>query len=243
MTENPENQEYINTFSNQEESFTDYSFVGDDEVDAVDFSEHLYDDVDDAEVLNLSSYDGNSNVPASGGDWGVSAEYHTVNVVETTKRSKVLAKDFVSKVSKILMKLDETKTPEMTSYMKTFSEINVNKISDLAFMVDSNRQLIENVIHRINSTNGEDFVTFKLYSELVNTHLKLQKELQLSYNELPSMFKRAKAEMLTDEQQFGMSADSNILVDEESNEFRTQKDLIASLRAEKARKIGTQLNT
>ena len=67
-------------------------------------------------------------------------------------------------------------------------------------MVDVNKQMLNNIIARVNASQAEDYSIINSYNNLVNQHLKLIKELQNTYRAIPNVIKKMKADVVCNQE-------------------------------------------
>jgi hypothetical protein len=152
------------------------------------------------EVLQLSEYTNQSGAI----DKFVVAEYTDINVFETDKKHQISAKSFVNKITKFILEFnDVTLNEEHKKYLKQVANLQLQHLTDLLFMVDVNKQMLNNIIARVNATQAEDYAIIATYTSLANHHLKLIKELQNTYKAIPSVLKKMKTEVLCNQELLG----------------------------------------
>lgn len=211
--------------------------------DSVEIENH------DAEVLSLTEWDdGGSSVKDNG--MQVVAEYVPIDITTINKTVQIKTKSFVSKVLKFITDLEgESMTDERKSFLKTVAEIQVTNISDLSYLLTTNRELLDNVLRRINASQADDYININLYSSLVTQHLKLSKELNTAYKDLPTVMKRMNAEIKAENTEVIPELDPNqqqIITESFGvSQFNSQGDLLTKLKNQQAERSNSKviLNT
>ena len=79
-------------------------------------------------------------------------------------------------------------------------------------LVEMNKQMIRNIQRRVNATQAEDYALIQTYNQLLNQHIKLYKELQQTYKNIPATLKKMKADVLLDSDQQNDLFQNNHLV-------------------------------
>lgn len=192
------------------------------------------------EVIQLTEYTGSGSTPTFGGgaDFGVIAQYDQIDVGNLETKYKGLAKNFTDKVKNFVMTMnDEELTQEHKEYMEAVAEIQMSSLADLLYLCAINKQMINNVVNRINATMVEDYAIIQSYTSLVKQHMMLIKDLMTHFKSIPGIMKRLKTEVITD-QLLPEGHDGENLPPAESfmqgeeNEFNNRKDMLRKLAAE-----------
>lgn len=194
------------------------------EPETVDFT-----DVEEGEILSFTEYvDFNSTNSLS-----VITEYDNIDVVNIDKKSKKIAQDLVSKITKFIIEFDDVElTEQHQKYITEVGKLELTGLHDMLMLCEYNRALLKNMIHRINSVQAEDFAAITSYNQLINTQMRLNKELSVKYKSIPSVIKRMKAEILCN-QELGKDENNYERINEEINtnlNITSQKELIRQLR-------------
>ena len=159
------------------------------------------------DVLSLTEYSANSSDKITN---YVVADYTDINTEEINKKHTLEAKNFVNKITKFILDFNDIElTEDHKKYIKQVGALQFQHLTDLLYLTDVNKQMMNNIISRVNATQAEDYAIINSYTNLVNQHLKLIKELQNSYKSIPSVMKKMRSEVLCD-QQLGSSDDLNI---------------------------------
>ncbi len=188
-----------------------------------------YDDNDYEEVLSLTEFDGgliqdNHN--------GVVAEYDNINIVQIENRHKIQAKSFVQKVTKFISQFNDVElTDDHKAYLKQVGQFQLEHLSDLLTLVEINKQMITNIVRRVNSVQAEDYAMIATYNTLLNQHLKLVKEVQNTYKSLPGVLKKMKAEIICNQELLGNEAGDEVITEKfGETQFNNQKQLLKKLK-------------
>lgn len=194
--------------------------------------DYVQEDFDDGEILSLTEYVN----PESNNNLSVIAEYTEINVVNIDKKSKKTAQDLVRKIVKFISDLDDVDlTPAHKEYIAEVGSLEITTLQDLLMITEYNKQMINNIVLRINSVQAEDFAMIQSFNLLVNNHMKLMKDLKTKYQSIPAVIKRMKAEVLCN-QELGKDENNYKKLQEEieqTTEIASNKDMIKNLRAKR----------
>ncbi len=221
----------------EEITIEDFEVIEDgSELEITDFSapEPPPDDGDYGEVLELTAYN-SSNVPASSsiGETGVFgvAQYDNINIQEITAASERNAKSLVRKIENFICSLSEVNlSKEHRDYVRVVADIELRGLSDLIRLVEINNTMINNIAERINTTSAEDYAIIQQYNNILNTHLKLTKEIQTYYINIPSRIKTMQNSVMDSDNE-----ETTTIVpthDMGTKQFASQKDLLRTLAKE-----------
>lgn len=153
------------------------------------------------EVLQLTSYEDNQLIPSQHNNQYGIAEYKEIDIEDVSAKHQKEAKTFIDKVTKFVIEFNDVElTDAHKSLIKTTAQFQLSHLSDLLFLVDANKQMINNIIRRVNATMTEDYAIIAAYNNLINQHLKLIKELSNSYRSVPSILKKMRADIICDQQ-------------------------------------------
>lgn len=195
----------------------------------VDF---VQEDYDSDEILSLTEYVN----PESNNSLSVIAEYNDINVVNIDKKSKKTAQDLVRKITKFIIEFDDVElTKEHESYISDVGSLEISSLQDILTITEYNKQMINNIVLRINSVQAEDYAMIQSYTSLVNNQMRLMKDLQSKYKAIPSVIKRMKAEILCN-QELGKDENDYKRLEQEieqTTEIASNKDMIKRLRAQR----------
>jgi hypothetical protein len=135
-----------------------------------DFLEEQIDNENYDEVLALTEYDGGGLLSESN---AVVAEYDNIDIIKIELRHKNEAKSFVQKITKFVTNFNDADlTDEHIKYLKQVGAFQLEHLSDLLSLVTINKQMINNIVRRVNSVQAEDFAMIATYNSLLNQHLK-----------------------------------------------------------------------
>jgi hypothetical protein len=211
------------------------------QMDEADEGEFSLDDLPgDDEVLKLTEYDGNLQTNS-----GVSvvAEYHDINIAEIDQKHALSAKNFVTKVTKFVLDFkDLDLTDAHKAYVKEVAKLELNNLTDMMGLVTVNKQMLDNIVRRVNSTQAEDYAMIGTYNNLVNLQLRLSKELQNAYRSLPGTLKKMRAEIICNqelpEKSQGSGEDGAEPITEAygTTQFNNTKHLLKTLREKNEKK-------
>ena len=195
---------------------------------------------DFGEVLQLTEYDG-GNLPSN--DFVV-AEYTKVDVVQIDKLQEQKAKKFVDKITKFVLEFNDVKlTKEHEDYIRQVGELQLSNLQDLLSLVEINKQMINNIVARVNAVQAEDYAIIAAYNNLVNQHIKLIKEVSNTYKSIPSVIKKMRADVLSN-QELEAAAENEEVITEEfgDKQFNNSKQLLKSILAKRHAKNEQQNN-
>lgn len=216
----------------KEEEFKDYEeIINEDEKELLETE--IINDNDDTnydEVLQLTEYDGNLSVKNQNS--GISAEYNNIDIVTVEKKHRIFAKTFVQKITKFITEFkDYELNDEHTKYIKQVGELQLENLADLLTLVDINRSMLNNIILRVNSVQAEDYAMLATYNSLLNQHLKLLRELQNAYKTLPSIMKKMRIEVISNQELLdGPNSNEVITEDYGTTQFNNQKEMLKTLK-------------
>jgi cell division septation protein DedD len=220
--ENPEPDDDLDDFEQMEDPGTDY-FASIDELPT------------DDDVLKLTEYDGNLGLQPTN---GVVAEYRDIDIEKVDKKHEIQAKNFVTRVTKFIIDFKDVELSDKHQlYIKDVAKFQLENLVDMMSLVSVNKEMLANIVRRVNSTQAEDYAMIGTYNNLVTLHLKLMKELQNSYKSLPSVLKKMRTEVLCN-QELGDATgpepgDEKEPITEQygSLQFNNTKHLLKTLRA------------
>ena len=209
------------------------NFRDGDDITSQDNISDLNDNEGFNEVIELTQYD-DKNLPANNEKLFV-AEYKDINTVELSKKHTEDAKSFVNKITKFILDFNDVALSEdHKKYLKQVGNLQLQHLGDLLYLVDVNKQMLNNIIARVNATQAEDYSIINSYNNLANQHLKLIKELQNTYRSIPNVLKKMKADVLCNQE---LSEGNNeneggqevITSEFGSSQFNTSKQLLKSM--------------
>lgn len=220
-----------NNFEKEKESdeifILDDNDISDDSVEILSESDDITNDF--SEVLHLTQYN-DSMLPESKNDF-VIAEYDNIKVVELEKQHSLTAQKFVGKITKFVLEFNDViLTEDHKNYIKQVSKLQLQHLSDLLYLTDVNKKMLNNIIARVNATQAEDYAILNSYNNLANQHLKLIKELQNTYKSIPSVLKKMKADILCNQELEGNLDDDEVVTsDYGETQYNNQKQLLRNL--------------
>jgi hypothetical protein len=200
------------------------------DIDDIIYTEEIQND-DFNEVLQLTEYNDTSTNIATR-DSFVIAEYKDINVEIVQKSHELEAKKFVSKITKFVLEFNDLAlTEEHKSYLQDIGNLQLQHLSDIMYLVDINRQMLNNIISRVNATQAEDYSIINTYNNLVNQHLRLIKELQTTYKSIPSVMKKMRAEVMCNQELQEKNSDNDEMITSEygNTHFNNSKQMLRTL--------------
>ena len=194
-----------------------------------DFLEEHIDNENYDEVLALTEYDGGGLLSESN---AVVAEYDNIDIIKIELRHKNEAKSFVQKITKFVTNFNDADlTDEHIKYLKQVGAFQLEHLSDLLSLVTINKQMINNIVRRVNSVQAEDFAMIATYNSLLNQHLKLMKELQNTYKAIPGVLKKMKTEVICNQELLDGENSNEVISDKYGEtQFNDQKQLLKKLK-------------
>ena len=124
-------------------------------------------------------------------------------------------------------------------YLKNVGDLELTTLKDLLTITEYNKQMINNIVFRINSVQAEDYAMIQSYTSLVNNHMRLMKDLQIKYKAIPGVIKRMKAEILCN-QELGKDENDYKRLEQEVEqniEISSNKDMIRELRRKREEEL------
>lgn len=182
------------------------------------------------EVLQLTAYEGGGLVRDERTDFVV-AEYDNIDTKNVDKKTELLAKKFVSKITKFILDFNDVQlSVAHQQYIKQVGIFQLSNLKDMLSLVEINKQMINNIVARVNAVQAEDYVIINSYNNLVNQHIKLLKEVTNFYKSIPSTMKKLRADVLSN-QELENEATNDELITENYGEtqFNNSKQMLRSL--------------
>lgn len=219
------------------DEFTDESIedmIDTDEFEVVD--DGLNSDEEDkeyfSEVLSLTEFDGNLS-PVRDSDF-VIAEYTPIKPVEIDKAHQIQAKNFVNRITKFISDFDDQNlTNDHKKYLKHVAELQIEQLADLLSLVDINKQMLNNIVERVNVTQAEDYAIINSYNNLVNQHIKLQRELSVHYKAIPATIKKMRNDVIQEDRlnspDYNENSEGVITEDFGESQFNNHKQLLRAI--------------
>lgn len=193
--------------------------------DVLDMTTSQEDGFDD--VLSLTEYTGREVST----DFVV-AEYDKIDTASIDKKQELVAKKFVGKITKFILDFNDVQLSEdHKNYIKQVGNLQLENLKDLLSLVDANKQMINNIIARVNATQAEDYAIINAYNNLINQHIKLIKEVANTYKSIPSVIKKMRADVLTNQELEGTSETDSEVITESYGEcqFNNGKQLLKNI--------------
>lgn len=189
------------------------------------------------DVLQLTEYDGGGLVSKESTDFVV-AEYDKIDVVNIDKEKSLVAKRFVSKITKFVLEFNDVQlTEDHKSYIKQVGNLQLSNLQDLLTLVEVNKQMIGNIVARVNAVQAEDYAIVNSYNNLVNQHIKLIKEVSNLYKSIPNVMKKMRADVLSN-QELEQTQETNELITEDygSKQFNNSKQMLKQILEKRKQK-------
>lgn len=164
--------------------------------------QHIFDKEDTEsydDVLQLTEYS-DGMLTSSKDSYGVVAEYNEISIESIDKTYEIQAKNFVGKITKFIYDFDDVQlTDRHKKYLAEVGKLQMSNLQDMLVLVDMNKQMLQNVLHRVNATQAEDYAIIESYNKLLNQQLKLMKELQATYKSIPATMKKMRNDVFLNE--------------------------------------------
>lgn len=197
----------------------------------------------DDEVLQLVPYETGtttSELSQSMGYFG-SSEYNDIDTSLISSKQESEARAFVSKVEQFVVRLNEQLndsqlSDDLQEYIKQVGILQYQNLADIMTLVTINKQMINNIVARINASQAEDYAIIQSYSGLVTQHIKLSRELSTIYKSIPSTVKKMVQEITGDQQTELDGGVSSAIITQNYGEtqFNSTKELLKTLKDSKA---------
>lgn len=193
------------------------------------------DDVD--EVLQLTQY-GDGSLTSTN-NYGVIAEYKEIDIEQVSKKHQKDAKNFVDRITKFILDFKDVETSkEYEDLVKTAGVFQLQNLADLLYLVDVNKQMLNNIIRRVNASQAEDYAVIASYTQLQNQHLKLMKELCNTYRNIPTVIKKIRADVMCNQELLpGDNTDEVITENFGETQVNTGKQLHKMLELRRLKKL------
>lgn len=202
----------------------------------MDIDDDQYQNFD--EVVNLTEYTDFGRKGLSPSELAAIPEYQAIDTIKIGKDQQLEAKAFVQKITNFIIQFDDDcLTEEHREYLRSVARLQISDMADMLTLVTINRQMLNNIIERINSSQLEDYAIINTYNMMVNQHLKLIKELQTHYKNIPNVIKKMKTDVLTDqilEKPDELQQTPMMTEDFGTSQFNNHKELLKSLLKEKS---------
>lgn len=195
------------------------------------------------EVLHLVPYETGmttSELSQSMGYFG-SSGYNDIDTSLISSKQESEARAFVSKVEQFVVRLNEQLndsqlSDDLQEYIKQVGMLQYQNLADIMTLVTINKQMINNIVARINASQAEDYAIIQSYSGLVTQHIKLSRELSTIYKSIPSTVKKMVQEITGDQQTELDGGVSSAIITQNYGEtqFNSTKELLKTLKDSKA---------
>jgi hypothetical protein len=231
----------INSINNQEE-VEDFSVTDDsdqDDLDDEDDSE-MGDDYNDVintdfdDVLQLTEYTDKNELRQS--DSYVVAEYVNIEIANVSLNHQKIAKNIVGKITKFILDFNDIDlSDDHKSYLKEVAKLQVSQLADLLSLVEINKQMLENMVRRVNSVQAEDYAMIQTYISLSNQHLKLYKDLQNTYKNIPAVLRKMRTDVIDSNNllEQGKTGDEVITENFGESQFNNSKQMLKQIKERK----------
>ena len=186
---------------------------------------------DFGEVLSLTEYMGGGTVRDVSQDFVV-AEYNKIDTQNIDKQTQLVAKKFVSKITKFILEFNDVQLDDAhKNYIKQVGALQLSNLQDLLTLIEINKQMISNIVARVNATQAEDYTIINSYNNLLNQHLKLIKEVTTMYKSIPSVMKKMRADILSNQELENQNNENEELITENYGEkqFNNSKQLLRTI--------------
>lgn len=186
-------------------------------------------DEDYTEVLQLTAYEGGM-VSNEHTDF-VIAEYENIDTKQVDKETKLLAKKFVTKITKFILDFNDVQlSEEHRNYIRQVGLFQLDNLKDMLSLVEINKQMINNIVARVNAVQAEDYVIINSYNNLVNQHLKLLKEVTNFYKSIPATIKKMRADILSNQELENEEINNELLTENYGEtQFNSSKQMLRTL--------------
>lgn len=236
------NEDFVEEIDETGDNDIDIDTDDNEDVEEIDVENVEHENFD--EVLALTEYDGNLK-PVRDSDY-VIADYKAIKPTEFEKAYMIQAKNFVGRITKFISDFDDQNlTDEHKKYLKEVAKLQITQLADLLSLVEINKQMMNNIIERVNVTQAEDYAIINSYNNLVNQHLKLLKELSTHYKTIPSTIKKMRNDVIQEDRLNSSDTDENtgvITEDFGESQFNNQKQLLRAMLDSKKNKDNNVVN-
>lgn len=195
------------------------------------------------DVLQLVPYETGSTTSELSQSMGYfgSSEYNDIDTSLISSKQESEARAFVSKVEQFVVRLNEQLndsqlSDDLQEYIKQVGMLQYQNLADIMTLVTINKQMINNIVARINASQAEDYAIIQAYSGLVTQHIKLSRELSTIYKSIPGTVKKMVQEITGDQQTELDGGVSSAIITQNYGEtqFNSTKELLKTLKDSKA---------
>ena len=195
------------------------------------------------EVLELTAFSDNMLIPKNNDSDLIIADYDNIDVVAIDEKHKKEAKSFVNRITKFILDFnDVTLTEDHKKYLNEVGSLQLTQLADLLTLQDINKKMLMNIVARVNATQSEDYAILQQYINLQNQHLKLIKEVQNTYRNIPNVIKKMKADILCNQELKDELKDDELITENSGiSQFNNSKSLLRELLNKKEREKNEEL--
>lgn len=234
-TNNTDNEEFAEYEEVEDFSVTDDSDDADDSDMGDDYDDVINNDFDD--VLQLTEYTDKNELRQS--DSYVVAEYVNIEIANVSLNHQKIAKNIVGKITKFILDFNDIDlSDDHKSYLKEVAKLQVSQLADLLSLVEINKQMLENMVRRVNSVQAEDYAMIQTYISLSNQHLKLYKDLQNTYKNIPAVLRKMRTDVIDSNNLLepGKTGDEVITENFGETQFNNSKQMLKQIKERKEQK-------
>jgi len=193
--------------------------------DVDDFLTDIDNEVDNFdEVLELTTYE-----EGESGKFLV-ANYDNINIIEITNEQKQIAETFVSEARKLILSYSGDASTEIQKYLTSIANLQLNQLGDLLALKEVNKQMLNNLVERINSVQADDYALIQTYTSLLQQHMKLHKELRETFTTIPALMRKMVIDINTE--LIDDSSPKTPIISENygKSQFNNSKELLKKLK-------------
>lgn len=191
LDKKPDDDEYVDTNTGEILSEKEIEFL-----EAEEFNE----DENFETVFQLTKFAENGDLSNRHG--GVSnednqfvvAEYKNIEITKVTKNQAKVAKKFVQEAERLIVSYGNKDGGEfggtLKNYINSITTLQLGQLTDLLTLVEVNKQMLGNMVRRINTFQADDYALIQTYTQLLQQHIKLHRETQNTFGSIPAMLKK-----------------------------------------------------
>lgn len=189
------------------------------------------------DVLQLTQYEDGGIINNERTEF-VIAEYTNIDTQKVDKDTELMAKKFVSKITKFILEFNDVQLSDAhKAYIKQVGIFQLSNLKDMLSLVEINKQMINNIVARVNAVQAEDYVIINSYNNLVNQHIKLLKEVSNLYKSIPSTIKKLRADVLSNQELEGEEINDDLITENYGDtQFNSSKQMLRTLLEKKRQK-------
>ncbi len=182
------------------------------------------------EVFDLTNYD-NREVVNNEENSLLIAEYDNIDIVKTTQNQQKKAKRFIQEVKRMMVSYaGNGLSSEISKYLSTVAALQIEQLGDLLTMLDINKQMLGNMVRRINTFQADDYALIQTYTNLLQQHIRLHKEVQNNYSGIPALMKRMTTDIDTELLQSNTPDNPVISESHGETQFNSSKEMLLKLK-------------